>query len=119
MYARIEESYKMYKRPDGHDFLKDARSVGVPVSLDSGSYRYAFAESRTETEMPAKKQKTLAGQAVDSFEYRLARSVRRLGMSLFMKLIYKTSFLMELVSSRVFLIGWTWLLTQRKEKKKF
>ena len=83
MFDRVEEVYKKFKRPDGHDFLKDARSVGVPVSLDSSTYRFAFSESRLDSGGPAKKQKSLSGQPVESFEFKLARSVRRLGKSPF------------------------------------
>ena len=79
MYERFEETYRKYRRPDGHDFLKEARSVGIPVSLDSNTYHYAFAESRSRTDAPAKKQKSLSGQPIESFEFKLARSVRRLG----------------------------------------
>ena len=79
MFGRVEETYKMYKRPDGYDFMKEARSVGVPVSLDSHTYRYAFSDCRDDSGGPAKRQKTLSGQPMESFEYRLARSVRRLG----------------------------------------
>ena len=79
MFSRVEESCKMYKRPDAHDFMKEARSVGTPISVDSNSYRFAFSESLVESGAPAKKQKTLSGQPLESFEYRLARSVRRLG----------------------------------------
>ena len=78
MYGRAEEMYRKYKRPEGHDFMKAAKSVGVPVSLDSGNYRYAFSESKINSAAPAKKQKTLSGQSVESFEFKLARSVRRL-----------------------------------------
>ena len=81
MFGRIEETYQKYKRPDGYEFLKEARSVGIPVLLDSGTYRYAFAESRDNTEAPAKRVKTLSGQTAESFEFQLARSVRRLGES--------------------------------------
>ena len=79
MFKRVEDTYKMYKRPEGYDFMKDARSVGIPVSLDSSTYRYAFADSHEIAGGPAKRQKTLSGQPMESFEYRLARSVRRLG----------------------------------------
>ena len=79
MFNRVEETYRMYKRPEGYDFMKDARSVGVPVSLDSHTYRYAFSDDHEASGGPAKRQKTLSGQPMESFEYRLARSVRRLG----------------------------------------
>ena len=79
MFNRVEETYRMYKRPEGYDFMKDARSVGVPVSLDSHTYRYAFSDDHETSGGPAKRQKTLSGQPMESFEYRLARSVRRLG----------------------------------------
>ena len=54
MFNRVEETYKMYKRPDGYDFMKDARSVGIPVSLDSSTYRYAFSDAREISGGPAK-----------------------------------------------------------------
>ena len=79
MFGRYEESFRKYKRPDGYDFMKEARTVGVPISLDSNTYRYAFAESKTATENPAKRTKTLSGQPMEAFEFRLARSVRKLG----------------------------------------
>ena len=84
MFGRYEEIYKKYKRPDGYEFLKESRSVGVPVTLESGTYRYAFTESRFSSEGPRKKMKTLSGQPAETFEFRLARSVRRLGEFVFL-----------------------------------
>ena len=78
MYSRAEEMYQKQKRPDGHDFLKESKSVGVPISLNSSTYRYAFSESKLEPGAPVKKQKVSSGQPIESFESRLARSVRRL-----------------------------------------
>ena len=78
MFNRAEEMYQRHKRPDGHDFMREAKSVGVPISLSSSTYRYAFSESKMGSGAPAKKQKTLSGQPVESFEFKLARSVRRL-----------------------------------------
>ena len=82
MFGRFEESYQKYKRPDGYNFMKESKSVGVPVALDSSTYRHAFSESRDESGGPSKRAKTLSGQPAEAFEYRLARSVRRLGESL-------------------------------------
>ena len=78
MFNRAEEMYQKHKRPEGHDFMKEARSVGVPVSLSSSTYRFAFSESKINSDAPAKKQKSLSGQPIESFEFKLARSVRRL-----------------------------------------
>ena len=79
MFGRFEESYQKYKRPEGYEFLKESKSVGVPISLDSASYRFAFSESREESGGASKRAKTLSGQPTESFEFRLARSVRRMG----------------------------------------
>ena len=80
MFGRAEETFRKYKRPEGHDFMKEAKSVGVPICSDSSSYRFAFSESKLDSGAPAKKQKSLSGQPVESFEFKLARSVRRLSM---------------------------------------
>ena len=81
MFERVEENYRKFKRPDAYDFSKDAKTVGVPVSLDSNNYRYAFSESTNRSSVPSKKQKGPTGHVVEPFESRLARSVRRLSKS--------------------------------------
>lgn len=86
MFGRAEEMFRKYKRPEGHDFMKEARSVGVPVCLDSNNYRFAFSESKMDSHAPAKKQKSMSGQPVESFEFKLARSVRRLSKCILFKL---------------------------------
>ena len=91
MFGRFEESYQKYKRPDGYNFMKESKSVGVPVALDSSTYRHAFSESRDDTGGPSKRAKTLSGQPAEAFEYRLARSVRRLGELLISRRISQNS----------------------------